>query len=98
MAHASALSCLIRWLLLTLVFAGSVTSTRRVFAQSAVDKAAAAQVLFDEGMRLMSRGDAREACPKLAEAQRLDPGMATQFRLAECYEKTGRRASAWALF
>jgi len=67
-------------------------------AQTSSEKAAAAQALFDEAMALMKSGKATEACPKLAESQRLDPGMATQYRLAECYEQTGRIASAWAVF
>jgi hypothetical protein len=49
-------------------------------------------------MALLKRDRAAEACPKLAASQRLDPGMATQFRLAECYEKIGQTATAYALF
>ncbi len=70
----------------------------RALAETAGEKTAAAQALFDEAMRLMKAGQAAEACPKLEESQRLDAGMATQFRLAECYEKVGKVASAWASF
>lgn len=59
---------------------------------------AAAQAAFDEAMKLMKEGHTAEACPKFEAAQHLDPGMATQFRLAECYEKIGRFASAWAAY
>jgi hypothetical protein len=59
---------------------------------------AAAQSLFDEGRKLMSAGKFAEACPKLAESQKLDPGVGTQFNLADCYEKIGQTASAWAGF
>jgi len=58
----------------------------------------AAQLLFDEGFDLMETGRFAEACPKLEESQRLDPGMGTQFRLAECYEHTRRPASAWSTY
>lgn len=71
---------------------------RPALAQPSAQKAAAAQALFEDAMVLIDHGDPAAACPKLEEAQRLDPGMATQFRLAECYEKAGRPASAWALF
>jgi hypothetical protein len=76
----------------------ALAATAPAAAQTSGDKAAAAQALFDEGMRLMRAGDAVNACPKLEESQRIDPGMATQFRIAECYEQTGKVASAWASF
>ncbi len=41
---------------------------------------------------------ARCRLPQFAASQKLDPGMGTKFRLAECYEKIDRTASAWALF
>jgi len=64
---------------------------------SPVDKAAA-QTLFDEGRRLMAAGKLADACPKLAESQKLDPGVGTQFHLSDCYERFGQTASAWAGF
>jgi hypothetical protein len=54
-----------------------------------------AQVLFDEGRRLVDQKRYAEACPKFVQSQELDPGMGTQFRLAECYEKLGKLASAY---
>ncbi len=60
--------------------------------------AASAQVLFDEALALMARGRYDEACPKLEASQKLDPGPGTQYRLAQCYEQTGRAATAWALY
>jgi hypothetical protein len=57
---------------------------------------AAAEALFNQGRSLMNAGKFSEACPKFEASQQLDPGLGTMLNLAECYEKTGRTASAWA--
>jgi hypothetical protein len=67
-----------------------------VFAGS--NEEAAAEALFMEGKRLMAEGKYAQACPKLAESQRLDPAVGTSLNLGECYEKNGQTASAWAAF
>ncbi len=59
---------------------------------------AAAQALFDQARELTAQAKYAEACPKFAESNRLDPAIGTQFQLANCYEKSGRVASAWAGF
>ena len=59
---------------------------------------AAAQKLFEEGRALMKKGQPGEACPKFQESQHLDPGLGTQFNLADCLEQLGKLASAHALF
>ena len=38
------------------------------------------------------------ACDKLETSEQLDPAVGTLLDLAECYEKLGRTASAWATF
>jgi hypothetical protein len=60
--------------------------------------AVAAQALFDEAKQLMADGRYTAACPKFAESQQADPGLGTQFHLADCWQHVGRVASAWALF
>ena len=66
-------------------------------AQSTADKAAA-EALFQAGRSLMTSGRFAEACPKFEASNRLDSGLGTLLFLADCYEKAGRAASAWATF
>jgi hypothetical protein len=64
----------------------------------AQSESAQARSLFRAARRLMDKQNFSEACPKLQESLRLDPGMGTQFNLAHCWEKLGLTASAWGLF
>lgn len=86
---------------LLLIAAGALCSalvfTRPACAQNASDKAQA-EALFQAGRDLMSAGKFAEACPKFEASQRLDAGIGTLLYLADCYEKSGRLASAWATF
>ncbi len=66
----------------------------RPVAQSKAEKAAA-QAKFDEAKALMGKRRFAEACARLEESLRIDDAMAARFRLAECYEKAARLASAW---
>jgi serine/threonine-protein kinase len=66
-------------------------------AQGASDKAAA-EALFDRGLSLMKEGRFAEACERLEQSQSIERGIGTMLYLAECYEKIGKTASAWALF
>ena len=62
---------------------------------TASDRALATQ-LFKEGRALMDQKKFEDACPKLEESQRLDPGGGTLMNLAICHEAVGRTATAWA--
>jgi hypothetical protein len=78
------------------------TSSARLFAQSraaetakAMETARAIQ-LFDEAEKLMASGQAAAACSKFAESHRRDPQLGTLLHLADCHEKIGKTASAYA--
>jgi hypothetical protein len=74
------------------------TFTAATAARADSASVARAQGLFDEAIALMAAGKSAEACPKLEESDRLDPGMGTEYRLAECYESAGKITSAWTVF
>ncbi len=70
----------------------------QAWADEAQAQAQAAERLFHEARALMTEGTFPEACRKLEESQRLDAGAGTLLNLAGCYERLGRRASAWATY
>src|SRR5262249_6130177 len=80
---------------LVALFAFAAGSAR---AQSSGEDVAAAQALFEDGKRLMQARNYEEACPKLVESQRLDPGGGTLLAIGLCHEGQGRTATAWADF
>jgi hypothetical protein len=86
----------VRSLTAAFVLAGALlTSSAR--AQSAANQAAA-EALFDQGKAEMAAERYATACPKFFESNRLDEGIGTSLWLADCYEKNGQTASAWAEF
>jgi hypothetical protein len=72
------------------------TVTSSAWAQGADEPAARA--LFVEGRRLAESKDYGAACPKFEAARKLYTSVGVLLNLADCYEKTGRTASAWATF
>lgn len=92
-AESSLRRSFVSWLVMSSTFA---------FAAGAHAQAGSAKVtaeaMFEEGRRLMAAGNATDACPKFADSERLDPTAGTLLNLANCYEKAGRTATAWATY
>jgi hypothetical protein len=86
-----------QYLLLLLLGAASVGPAGAHAETNAADKAAA-EALFDRGLQLLRDGKVAEACQALEESEAVEPGIGTMLYLADCYERLGRTASAWALF
>jgi hypothetical protein len=83
-----------------LLGAAGIAAALAIASPALADHAAelAAQTLYDKALELMKAGKPASACPLLSESQRLDPAAGTQYRLAECFEKTGRTEAAWRLY
>jgi len=67
-------------------------------AETSSAQRATAEALFEQATQLMSEERFGQACEKFAASQELDPALGTMLYLADCYERAGRSASAWALF
>jgi hypothetical protein len=67
-------------------------------ARAQTEDQAAARAMFEEGRALMKAGQYAAACPKLEAARKLYTSAGILLNLADCHEKIGRTASAWAEF
>lgn len=86
------------WMASSLAAALLVWAPRARAADPSSADSATAQALFDQAKKLMAEGNYPDACPKLEESQRLDPGVGTLLNLADCFEQEGRTATAWSKF
>ena len=69
-----------------------------VGAGNARAESPAAEALFEAGVSLSERGMWSQACAKFEASEELDVAVGTLLRLADCYERTRRLASAWSRF
>ena len=81
-------------LALTLLLTQGVNAWGQTDAQAK----AAAEALFDEGRQLLGQGQYETACRRFEQSQAVDPGVGTLLYLGDCYERSGKLASAWAIF
>ncbi len=80
-----------------LIALGFVTASPSVARAETTEKAAA-EALFQSGRDLVRQGNVVDGCRRFEASQHLDPALGTMLHLADCYEREGRTASAWALF
>ena len=79
------------------VFAGLCLAGAPARAQDAQTQAMG-RSLFNEAVALFNKGDYESACLKFEASLKAFPGIGTRGKLAECYEKAGRVASAWQTY
>jgi hypothetical protein len=86
-------------------FTGSVacsafllTLAGSLHAEPTATQKATAETLFQRGVELADSGRVAEACTQFDASLQIDPALGTLIRLADCYDRIGRTASAWALF
>jgi len=89
-----------RWLTWTLVapLALAVTLRTEPAAGQGTSDKALAEALFQQGRDLLAEGKTVEACSRFEQSQKLEAKLGTLMNLADCHERAGRSASAWAEF
>ena len=79
-------------------FLAAVVLVPLLAAPALAQDKAGAEAAFREGRRLMDEGNHAEACKQFQLSNELDPAIGTLLNLADCHEKIGKTASAWAEF
>jgi hypothetical protein len=87
-----------RLLLSTLVLAPSCLLLASAALAAPPADEAAAEMLFNQATEAAMAGRLDEACPKFAEAQRLDPTAGTLLNLGKCEEERHNLATAYGAY
>jgi len=78
--------------------AGQLLTAAPAFGAPTASEKAAAEALFHKGTELMQAQSYADACAKFEASNAIEPGLGVKLWLADCYDRVGRTASAWALF
>jgi len=77
---------------------GQLLTAAPAFGAPTASEKAAAEALFKNGTELMQQQSYAEACAKFEASNAIESGLGVKLWLADCYDRVGRTASAWALF
>jgi hypothetical protein len=78
------------------VFASAIVGTALVASSAYGEETTRAQVLFEDGIAAIARGDYAYALSRLDESERLEPSVGTLVKLSECEENLGKLVNARA--
>ncbi len=67
-------------------------------APAASAQSAEAEALFQKAKKLLKDGQVAEACDLFEASERIESSVGTLLNLADCREKNGQHATAWAAF
>jgi serine/threonine-protein kinase len=84
--------------LASLAAAGTLFFTSDARGEPGATEKATAEALFQQGTELMAEKQYAAACEKFAGSHQLDPALGTLLRQADCNDRIGKSASAWAMF
>jgi hypothetical protein len=81
-----------------LAMLGLLLLTAEAQGEPGATEKATAEALFQQGTELMNEKQYAAACDKFSGSHQLDPALGTLLRLADCLDRIGKSASAWAMF